>query len=608
MSIPRRWLIVIAMILSVMCALQSLAISNAQGNLVVFPSPEIEFIIGPQLRSGDPSNPAPWFDENAIAKGLQHGAAFPASPSGTQLTGTVSVTMGSRIVEGTGTQFLTDFPGAANNYYVLITDGTGIERTHYLTSVQDATHLTLSVAWTFPSASGRGIAKNTGDAVDAYVNLNYYDQALTQYINYYRTGDVRFRDFARKIADSWWQSMAIDEGRRDPESSYAPRNVGLSGLMLRAMDGRPEFWPWITRYVREMFQIWVGARIDYPGLYFGVRDPGYSLLYAANLARVHPDATVRAEFREKALNAAKTYYARLQRVDGTWRWGDDAWIGDAMQGFHVGLLLEGLIQVHRLTGDAQVAQAIAKGVEGVYLTYNSNRWRGLYYQLGGAWSDGTNCATGCGAAALPFPPADISLIAEARQLNATVIHAFGYAFLITGDPKFKTWGDDIYDATYSGRDGFRGLAHFRAKEYNESYRSGGRYLAWRLSGGSSPSPTPSVSPSPTSTPTPVPSPTVAPTPQPTPPTQPCAMTVTAPVLGEWGSGVLNVTVSGVTQSTYTISAASSSGQITVTPPPQATFTNKPSAIAAFQLRAKKRGANITVNGPCGSQVVEVAVR
>ncbi len=89
---------------------------------VVFPSAQVEFICGPQLKSGSKLNPAPFFDQNAIAKGHEHGQAFPANPP----------------VDGSS---------------------------------------------------------------DAYHNANYYDQALVQYINYYRTGDVRFRDYARKFAD-----------------------------------------------------------------------------------------------------------------------------------------------------------------------------------------------------------------------------------------------------------------------------------------------------------------------------------------------------------------------------------------------------------------------
>lgn len=508
---------------------------TASSDFVTFPSAEVEFIVGPQLKANSALNPVPWFDQNALSKGVSHGEAFPADPpGGIPLSGTVTVTNASRTVVGVGTRFITDFPGAANNYYVLITDGTGARRSYILSSIQDDTHLTLSVAWQQGSASERPISNMTGDVADAYVNLNYYDQVLCQYGNYYRTGDARYLGYARKIADSWWRAPFILEGTRAVEESAAPRNIGMAGLMLRAMDGRPEMWPWLTQYVRTMFDIWVGIRVTYPGLYFGVRDPGYMLLHAANLARVHPNATVRQEFTEKVLNAAVNYYGRLQRTDGSWRWSDDAWIGDAMQPFHVGLLLEGMIAVHRLTGDTRVRASIIKGAEAIYLVgYNANGWRGSYYQVGGSWADGTNCANGCGAAALPFPPADKSLIQEARQLNSTSIHALGYAYFLTGDAKFKQWGDEMFDSTYSGTDGYRGLAWARAKEYDECYRTGGRYLVWRVGGSSpAPSPTPFVSPTPTPspsatpTPTPTPTPTATPTPIPTPTPTPVPMTVT----------------------------------------------------------------------------------
>ncbi len=104
---------------------------NATSDSVVFPSPEVEFIIGAQLKSGSAQNPWTFFDANAIAKGHEHGIAFPAIP---------------------------------------------------------------------PAIQPNGYAVDDGGV---YQNRNYYDQALAQYINYYRTGDVKFRDYARKIADSW---------------------------------------------------------------------------------------------------------------------------------------------------------------------------------------------------------------------------------------------------------------------------------------------------------------------------------------------------------------------------------------------------------------------
>jgi hypothetical protein len=453
-------------------------------DLALFPSPEVEFIVGPQLKSGSPLNPAPWFDSNAIAKGVEHGAAFPAEPPGnTPLMGTLTVAQGSASIVGSGTKFIAELPGPVGEYNFFITDASGLKRVYYIASIQDDTHLTLTVPYREASGGGRAYSAVTAAVLDAYINLNYYDQGLVQYVNYYRTGDARFLTYARKIADSWWKTTAIAEGHANVEESFAPRNASLAGLMLRALDGRPEMWPWITEYVRTQFQTWVGARVTYPGFYYGIRDPGYMLLHAANLARVHPDPVIRQEFKDKALAAALNYYVRLQGADGGFYLNLDD-IANTTQPFQVGILAEGLIAVHRLTGDERLKRVILKSAEHQFTrAYNPNGWRGMYYFVGGAFTNGHSCEAGCGAASNPFPPKDTNLILEARQLNSTAIHHFGYAYLISGDAKYRRWGDEIFDATYGGGDGYRGLGAFRAKEYDEAYRSAGKYLAWRLSHG-----------------------------------------------------------------------------------------------------------------------------
>ncbi len=533
-------------------------IANAQstGDIVTYPSPEIEFIIGPQVKSGSTLVPTTWFDQNAIDRGLQLASEFPAAPPMRQITGTISLTQGQKTVVGSGTRFLSELPAPVNQFNFFIRDTQGGLQTCYLASVTDDTHLTLTQAWVPVSQTGRSVFTVTGDDLNNYLNLNYYDQALTQYINFYRTGDIRFRDAARKIADSWWQMPYVDQGRAPVNNIIAPRSVSLSGLMLRALDGRPEMWPWIVNYTRVMFDIWIGQRITYPALYFGAREGGYMLLFAANLGKVHPDPAIRTEFTNKALDAAVNWYARVQYPDGSWRWGDPAWVGDATQPFHVGLLLEGMIAVHRLTNDARVAASIVKGTEALYLQgYNPQGWRAMYYQVHGSWTDGTVCEPGCGAAAIPWPPADVSQIPEARQLNGTTIHAFGYAYKLSGDARFKQWGDDIFDSTFSGVDGYRALAWFRAKEYDENYRAAGRYLVWRLNGGTGTSPTPT--PTPTSTPTPTPTPTPVPTPTPTPtpiPTPTPTPTPTSSVTVKLTAPSSNTTYSIGTSPTLTASA------------------------------------------------------
>ena len=319
----------------------------------------------------------------------------------------------------------------------------------------------------------------------------YYDQALAQYINYYRTGDAAFQNYARRIADAWWAGPHIRQGAQPVDNSLDPRQAAFGGLVLRALEGRPEMWPWLTAYVRYHYDIWLGWRLNMTELHYGVRDGGFTLLHVAWLAKVHPDAAVRAEMQDKALRAARDYYARLQYADGSWRWRETPGDGSTpyMQPFMIGMLLEGLIATHQLTNDATVRTAILRGVDNLYLrgyrtdsftSYGGGRWRGMWYTV-----YGSSCATPRAPACGEGEPMSYSdKIREVRQLNPVNIHAFGYAYKLTGDVKYRTQGDEIFAATFGkgqgpGADAWYGLADFRPKEYNQSYRSAGRYLAWR---------------------------------------------------------------------------------------------------------------------------------
>jgi hypothetical protein len=317
-----------------------------------------------------------------------------------------------------------------------------------------------------------------------YYEAHYYDLTLALYIEHARTGDARFQTLARKVADSWYGSQFIRDFSND---AVAPRAAALSGLMMRALDGRPEMWPGITKLAREQYNIWLGSRLNYPQLHYGVRDGGFALLHVAQLAKVHPDAAVRAEMQGYALAAARDYYARLQKPDGGWYWDIEDGKGHVTaQPMMVGMLLEGLVAVHQLTGDPTVAQSILratdwlwdKGYDQSTITNLPNlRWRAMRYFV----IEGQPLTKGGSAFLYGMQDGGIR---DARQLNPEVLHAFGYAYKITGDAKFKTRGDEMFAATYGkrqgpGADAYYGLADYRAKEYNVSYRSGGRYLAWR---------------------------------------------------------------------------------------------------------------------------------
>jgi len=363
------------------------------------------------------------------------------------------------------------------------------------------------------------------------MNAQYYDLGLSLYALYYRTGDPAHLALARKVTDSWWQFSPIGAGTTPIENSMAPRNASIGGLMLRALDGRPEMWDWIQKYTRYQFDLWIKRNQSANALAYGVRDGSYMLLYATWLGKVLPDsfplvgggtgngAVLRAQFLADAESAALNYYVRLQYPDGSWRWDDpDTHASDGgtyvgiMQPFMVGLLLHSLIDVYRATSNTATKDAIKasilKAVDhlyngGPFMKRNAGipnspiRWRAFnYFYHGGTTVNPTKYQYG------DFAGINASTFYEvegARQATATVFHAYGWAYSVTGDQRYADWADDIYDSIFGFQEDpvSNYVAGVDPKGYNMHFRAGGRYLAWRY--GSNPPPPP-----PTPTPTPPP--------------------------------------------------------------------------------------------------------
>ena len=419
-------------------------VASAQGSdAVVIPSAEVEMIVGPQLRLTTATR---YFDQIQSSRGVQHGTNFPATP---------------------------------------------------------------------PTSDSNG-----------YINDQYYDLGLCLYALYYRSGDPTHLALARKVTDSWWSFSPFNSGATPLEQSFAPRNASLGGLMLRAMDGRPEMWDWLQRYTRYQFDIWLKLRVNNSALHYGIRDGAYMLQYAAWMAKALPDsyplqsggmatngAALRAGFLADVENVAVNYYARLQYPDGSWRWDDfdnvpqpdGGYLHGIMQPFMVGLLLHSLIDVYRATSNttirATLKTSILKCVDhlytgGPYMTRNAGiagstlRWRAFNYLYhGGTTVNPTKYANG-DYYGINAP--NIYSVEGARQNSSTILHAFGWAYSVTGDSKYATWGNDIYDSIFGFTEDqvSNYVAGNDPKGYNQHYRAAGRYLAWRY-GTNPPTPAPS---------------------------------------------------------------------------------------------------------------------
>ena len=429
------------------------------------------------------------------------------------------------MVVGAGTQFVTEIDpkGKAplfNGWLRVLGPDGKTYREAQVQSVQNDTQLTLTAPWTYPSQSGAASdtyhEHNSNWNNDVYVNANYYDLSLSLYVLYYRTENQEFLTAARKVADSWWLSTPVDSGRNRnfEKNAYAPRNASLGGLMLRALDGRPEMWDWINAYTRYMFDIWLKTHARDPQLYLGVRDGSFCLLYAAWLARVLPDsfplaagkvalnaASLRSQYLSDVELLSTQYFGRLQLPDGSWRW-DDPYYTDSdggtlkniMQPFMVGMLLRALVEVHRLTSSPKVKQSIQTQIVqackhlysgGPYRNTSSGlgnkKWRSFwYFYHGGTTVNPQKYESGGGS---PVSTNQTWEIKSERQLIATSLSSFGYAYALTKQEPLLTMGEDLFDSAYGDRvDGIHNEADGTPKNYNQNYSSASRYLVWRLVG------------------------------------------------------------------------------------------------------------------------------
>ena len=493
-------------------------------DLVAYPSPQVAFICGPQLKANSRLNPFPWFDATQIKYGHLLGREAPSIPPRT-LTGAVNAKPNSRVVTGIGTRFRSEVdpngPAPFYNGWLRISDG-GAYREVKVISVESDVALTLTSVWKFGpvnNAKADTYHNESAEAIwnyDHYLRSAYYDTALVEYINYYRTGDPAFLNYARKMADALWGSQYIDFGTVLQGSNHLPpRSQAFAGLMLRALDGKPEYWDYLSREVRATFDNWLKRRRDNATLYYDIREDGYAQLYAVMLARVLPDryalypngpsrpstgvatdgARKRAALLADAEDIAVNFFGRLQRADGSWRWDvNDEQVVNTEQPFMVGLYLESAVLLHQLTTNvavkANLRDQITRACRHLYRdAYRGTevvrdmpqyRWRGMFYYWGGGTTTNPSAyAHGKGAQATQ---GDRGMISQVRHGNSTIHHAFGYAYVISGDRTFLTMGDEIFGASFGDdTDTLRNLAYVGGKEYDQTYRASGRYLAWRVS-------------------------------------------------------------------------------------------------------------------------------
>lgn len=477
------------------------AVATNDSGVVIPPSADIGFLTGEMLRSG--SSPWPFYDRNRPRRSLKVGAMIVqqmGTTINTPLAGTISVANGSAAVTGTGTQFLSQY--AANAQILLYYDQGGGKigrQMRRVSSVSSNTSLTLTAAWDKSSQTAIQHQRwGTGDGADAdsewIEGYNYYDNILTLYVSYYKTGLSQLAAYADQMAQYWW--FYTDLGQR---YMFAPRHVGYEGLMLAARRGVLNAdevftyadnynWSW-TGGVPPGYRNYITDRntsVFYQNLYFGARESGYSWRWGVALGQQHPSPATRSAWQSRLAVNIQNYFrdfqckasnpaiaGRCRYPEGAFRWGDDSWSPHLLElPWHTGIAMQGIIRYHRWTGNSVAQSILTDWVNHLmvntqpsgaanYSLYQSsfassfpgvNCRRHYYWHQRGTettlLSTGGEAGGGCGGGA--------DAVYGGRDTNNEIVSSYGYAYRLTGSAAIKARGDDVFGATWGADDGFFG--------------------------------------------------------------------------------------------------------------------------------------------------------
>ncbi len=309
---------------------------NTNSQDVVIPDRRyVSAIFGPLLRLG--ASPWPYFDQSH-----QHMADFFGGLQNTDYldvwntpqAGTITVTNGSAVVTGTGTSFVSTFCGGGNTgvngasiiVWNPVTNGSGQSgRSPYgVASCESDTSLTLGMAYISGSSASQipfAMMNNAsiGTWINGSSNANYYDNVMAFYNLYYRSGLDDYLNYARTLADRWYTMPWFDQGRASQFgfTTILPRMQSLTGLMLRALDGHPEYWAGIEQYLA-----WDYSFVNHPpidGYVLGdIREQGYATAFLALAAMLDPTPANQTMYRTELATVISNVWAPALQSAGNW--------------------------------------------------------------------------------------------------------------------------------------------------------------------------------------------------------------------------------------------------------------------------------------------------
>lgn len=405
------------------------------------------------------------------------------------------------------------------------------------------------------------------------MGLQYYDLPKSLYIVHRRTSDSLIQADAHKTADSWWQHPWIGKGLARPwpdNASPPPRHAGIGGLILRALDGKPEYWDFCVEYTKAFLNTYHLWRLNNAKIHVDIREGAFTFHYATWLAYALPDsyplqsggvatngAATRAQLHASLEKITIDYYERLQKTSPC----GCCWLYDAeingislrsfTQPFTVGLLLLAFADFQKITTNLAVKESlkgmILRAARHLYLDgpyrlndpvpYDPSKWWRCFWYLwhGGTLANPTEFEKG----GWSLPGTTKSDVQDARQSIGPVIAIYGKAYELSGgEPIFLEAAKELWAAAYGDdNDTIRTYFDTDGKGFNQHCARAGSLWPWI--GTVAPIPTPAPVPTPIPAPTPAPPP---PAPEPSKDTTAPIAAITQPVPGATLSGKVEVKV------------------------------------------------------------------
>jgi hypothetical protein len=334
---------------SSVCTVNHGAVVTDDNGVVITNNPAVDTLLGPMIRYG--ANPWPWFDDRHKADAdvqianmdTYYGAWWNVADPGTVSVSTTTYPYQvGAVVTGVGTTFTTTFcqgpsaPTVPNGTAIVIwypngdlAGDTG-RRLVGVASCQSDTRMTLTTGWSPDASGGSGLSysdnSNYGTWAYSAAPANYYDNVAAFYALYYRSGIIDYLNAARKLADRFWTCPEIDRGK-----SFNPygtgggfpgpqRSASQLGLVLRALDGRPDMWPGLESWWTTLGTYYLG-----PGSYdsgflpalWDVREVAYELSELSYCALYDPNA-FKSTCQGWVSAAISGLFTSAKQLDGGW--------------------------------------------------------------------------------------------------------------------------------------------------------------------------------------------------------------------------------------------------------------------------------------------------